>query len=527
MSQELTQDLAGWWNEQSFEGKELFRLEENGDLVLLPTTYVKERIIATVTADSAEAVVKNLLDKFSSLEARVRELEVEWLSTEDKLKVADKVEQLKETLQKSQALGNFEKLGALVHDWQHTLYQLTEEHYAAKLKLAEQAEAMATSEEWKNTSQFFRDVTDLWRQCGYVDKNRNEKLWARVETARKAFHDRKRVHHEEEEKDLLVNLDLKLDLVEQAESLAASADWKKTTETFHRLTEEWKTIGHTHNKKNEELWQRFLKAKSTFFDAKRGHYNMVQTEQEANFAVKLSIVERAEALRSSTEWNATAQAYAALMEEWKKTGRVPQVKADELWKRFTEAQEEFFEAKRKHTDTIRGEQEQNLVLKRDILDRVLKLQYSNHWGETTTELNELMDEWKKIGPVPRAYSDKMWEELNAARRNFFARKDANREQRKQYAEEQKVHRIANAKNLVVKLQSEIQEEQDKIADFKNALLNISPGKKAEELKNHLEHLIEECGRNAVKLQERLAHAIEDAKLADAKAETSASENTTA
>ncbi|MCW3120574.1 MAG: hypothetical protein JWQ38_66 [Flavipsychrobacter sp.] len=509
MSQEQTIDLITWWNEQSFAGKELYSVTDNGTLILSAGNNIKEREIATLSPENADVVLKTLQEKFASVESKVREMEVEWLAAEDKLKLADKVAALKDFLHKVAAVGDIQKPALLIHDWEHTIYTLTEEHYTAKLKIAEQAESLAESDLWKETAQAFRDIAEVWRNAGYLDKQRNDQLWNRIEAARKTFQERKKRNHEEEEKDLLVNLDLKIDLVEQAESIAHSTEWKKTTETFHRLTEEWKTIGYTLNKKNEELWQRFLAAKSTFFESKRQHYNLVQAEQEANYAVKLAIVEKAEALKDSTEWNATAQAYGTLMEEWKKTGRVPQAKADELWKRYTDAQEIFFDAKRKHTDIIKADLESNYNLKKAILERVQKLQYSNQWSDTTTLMNELMEEWKKIGAVPRVHSEQMWEDLNAARKNFFARKDASREQRKQYAEDQKAVRIAQAKGMVTKLHQDIKEEEEKIADFKVAIENITPGKKAEELRSHLAKLIEEGTKNIARWQQTLALANED------------------
>lgn len=526
MSQETTLDLLTWWGEQSFAGKEFYNLEADGTLMLLAGNNIKERVVATLAPENADVVLKTLQEKFAAIEAKVLEMEVEWIATEDKLRLADKVNTIKEQLNRAAAAGNIQKLALLIHDWEHTIYTLTEEHYNAKLKIAEQAEAMAESNEWKDTAQAFRDITDVWRAAGYLDKNRNDVLWNRVEAARKKFQERKKQHHEDEEKDLLVNLDLKLDLVEQAESIANSTEWKKTTETFHRLTEEWKTIGHTLNKKNEELWQRFLAAKSVFFENKRQHYNIVQAEQEANYAIKLALVEKAEAMKDSTEWNVTAQAYAGLMEEWKKTGRVPQAKSDELWKRFTDAQEVFFDAKRKHSDAVKEDLNNNYNLKKALLERAQKLQYSNHWSDTTTQLNELLDEWKKIGPVPRIHSEQMWEDLNAARKNFFARKDASREQRKQYAEQQKANRIAEAKGMVTQLHRDIKEEEEKIADFKVAIENISPGKKAEELRAHLAKLIEEGARNIKRWQEKLALANEDVKATELQEEKASAEAST-
>lgn len=509
MLQEQNFDLTGWWNEQAFAGKELFKLQETGELILLAGNNIKERTIATISQENADVVVKTLLEKFTGLETKVNELELEWQAAEDKLKLADRVANIKEYIAQLNALGDFSKPAALVHDWEHTLYALSEENYAAKLKLTEQAEELAGSDQWKETSQAFREIAEKWKLCGHVDKNRNDKLWSRIEAARKAFTERKRLHNEDEEKDLLHNMDLKIDLVEQAESIAKSEDWKKTTDTYHRLTDEWKTIGHTVNKKNEELWQRFQAAKSAFFEKKREHAARIQQEQDANYVVKVALVEKAEALKDSREWNSTTQAFAALMEEWKKSGRVQHEKGEELWKRFNAAQEPFFEAKKQHFESQRAVLDNNYNLKKQLYERAEELKNSNRWGEATAEMIELLEEWKKIGPIHRSHGDKMWEDFNAARKYFFARKDANREQRKQYAESQRAVRSQQAKEVIVSLKDELKEEEEKLADFKNAIENITPGKKAAELRAHLEHLIAEGEQKVKKMREKYNQAEKD------------------
>ena len=523
MSQEQDFDLAGWWNKQFFAGKELYKLQETGELMLLQSSNIKERIIATISSENADVVLKNLLEKYDEASSKVKEVEVEWLAADDKLKMTDRVAHLKEYLEQVNGLGDLKKLALLVHDWEHTLYALSQENYNNKLKLAQMAEELAGSDQWKETTQAFRDIADKWKECGHVDKNRNDKLWNRIEAARKAFHERKRLHNVEEEKDMLHNLDLKIDLVEQAEAIAKSEDWKKTTETYQRLTEEWKTIGHTLNKKNEELWQRFIAAKSAFFDKKREHYNKIQTEQELSYAAKLELVEKAEALKDSTEWNATTQALAGLMEEWKKTGHVPNEKGEGLWKRFMGAQEHFFETKKQHYDGQRAALENNYTLKKALYDRAEQLKHSNHWGETTAEMVALLEEWKKIGPVPRSHGDKLWEDFNAARKYFFNRKDVYRDQRKQFAESQKAVRAQQAKDSIGKLREELKEEEEKLADFKNGIENITPGKKAAELRAHLEKLIAEGEHKIKRLQEKYAQAQKDIGVAEVKNDAAAAQ----
>ncbi len=508
MSQELNFEMSAWWNELSFDGKELFTLNDDGKLLLHAGENGKERLIAEISAENSPVIAEQLKEKYEQLAAKVAETGTEWGAVEDKLKMVDKVAQLKQQINHTGALGNFDKLLAEVAVWEQAITAIQDEHYAEKLKLVEEAEGLAESAEWKETTNSLRELIEKWKQSGHTDKHRSDKLWNRIEAARAKFNERKHKHFEEQEKDLLGNLDLKLDLVEQAESLVNSVEWKKTSETFHRLTNEWKTIGQTLNKKNEELWQRFIKAKSVFFDRKREHSERIHVEQEQNFIVKSALVEKAEALKDSTEWNNTAIAFAALMEEWKKTGRVSGEKGDELWNKFTAAQEQFFTAKKAHTDEIRTMHEQNYNLKMELLQRAERIKNSTSWNDTTTELNELLDEWKTIGPVAREHSNRIWEEFLGARKHFFARKDANRDQRKTHYESQKVTRAVQAKEMVSKLLSDINEEEDKMVDFKAALENITPGKKAAELRKHLEQLLLDGEQKIKRLKEKYA-AVQD------------------
>lgn len=518
MSQDSNFDLATWWNGISFDGKDLFTLQEDGRLLLHAGKDGQERLIAEINESNADTALAPLQEKFAHLQTRVDELAPEWQAATDKLKLADKVHSLLHSLRSSAAVGNVDKLIAQVNEWETAVNAVYEENYAAKLKVAEEAEALAESTDWKETTNSFRAIIDKWKAAGHTDKSRSDKLWARIEAARTKFNDNKHKHFEEQEKDLLGNLDLKLDLVEQAESLVNSDQWKKTTETFHRLTNEWKTIGHTLNKKNEELWQRFIAAKSAFFDRKREHSERINQEQEVNAVKKAELVEKAEALKDSTDWNKTSIAFTELMEEWKKTGRVGGEKGDELWNRFTAAQDHFFTAKRAHVGEIKSMHEKNLELKRDLVQRAEKIKNSNHWGDATAEMNELLDEWKKIGPVAREYSNKIWEQFLAARKHFFARKDASRDQRRAHMDAVKAFRSAQAKEMVSKLLNDIRDEEEKLEDFKNALGNITPGKKAEELKTHLEALLADGEIKLKRLREKYEAVKEEYGRQAAKAE---------
>jgi hypothetical protein len=491
MTNELTQTnaLADWWNNADFPGKEFCTLHENGDLALRKTDLHAERTIASLTLDNADAVLKALTEKFPEVEARGNELQHEWDAADDKLKLIGKVSRHREYLMHTNAIGDFDILFHQVDEWEKVLSSLISNNYTEKLALIEKAEKLVDSDNWKDTTNQLKEIGEEWKAIGFVDKQRNDDLWNRLEEARTKFFDRKRGHQEDQEKEMLQNLDLKMELVEKAESLAASENWKEATETFKQLMEQWKATGRTVHDKNEALWNRFIQAKNVFFERKRAHFEVIQAEQEANYILKLALAERAEALKDSTDWNKTAHAYADLMEEWKKIGRVPLDKADEVWERVSVAKEHFFKNKRQHQESLRVTQEDNYAQKLALAKRAEELKHSNQWREATEEMNELMNDWKKIGPVPREHINTIWEQFIAARKFFFERKDADREKRKQHIEKQFQFKQDRTSGFLQKLEAELREEQERLVDFQAALQNVTPGPKEEELRSHLTKLI--------------------------------------
>ena len=490
MTQEANQSaLHSWWEELSFPGKEHYQLGDKGTLTLKAAD--KERTIANLTEGNAAATFKSLSEKFSELKTRVSELKTEWDKNEDRSKLVGKVERLRENILHANAIGDLNSLSQQVSEWDKVIHEMAEENYQARLKLVQQSEELANAENFKETNQALRDLTEKWKQIGYTDKHRSDELWNRMEEARNKFHERKRKHQEDHEKDMLQNLDLKMELVEKAEQHTNSETWKETTEIYKQLMEQWKATGHTMHDKNEELWKRFSDAKNNFFDRKKAHGDRIHTEQEANYIAKLALVEKAETLKDSTEWNNTVQAFAELMEEWKKIGRVPQEKSDEIWNRLNAAKDHFFNAKRAHFEVRNVELENNYIQKNALVQRAHAIKNSSNWRDVTDEMNELMEEWKQIGPVPQKKNQEIWDEFNAARKHFFKRKDENRERNKQQIEKKKSQFTSNTRGFLHKLEEELRDEEQKITDFRNDLENMTPGPKEKELRAHLTNLITE------------------------------------
>jgi hypothetical protein len=266
----------------------------------------------------------------------------------------------------------------------------------------------------------------------------------------------------------------------------------------------WKATGRTFNDKNEALWQRFIAAKNVFYDRKKQHFESIQTEQETNYIAKLALVEEAEHMATSTDWGKTSNAYNALMDKWKTIGRVPVEKADELWNRLSKAKDTFFNAKRQHFATIRVGLDDNYAQKAALVKQAESLQYSTDWRAATDEFAELMEEWKKIGPVAREHSETLWESFIKARRNFFNRKDEDRDRRRGQIERAQAGRLSQTKEFLARLKEELKEDEENLADFHASLGNLGGGKKDDQIRANLEKLIAQAGPKMQKKREKIA-----------------------
>ncbi len=510
----MQDDTPVHWEDIHFPGKEYCLLTDNGEIALKATPFTAERVLPAITLTNYESVGPVLSEKFGEAGEKLRELEAEWKETDDILKLSGKFMRLKDYLSQINAIGDFAPLFAAVAQMENAIREQSEANYAIKAAIVAQAETLKDSEDWRVATEGFKELVDAWKNAPLIEKEKNEALWQQIETARNHFYERKRQHHEDMEKEMMQNLDLKMELCEQAEAMADSEEWRKTSEKMKDLFEEWKKIGRvaTHEK-NEELWNRFITARNVFFDRKKQHYELIQQEQEVNYQLKLAITEKAEALQDSTDWKIATDTFAELMEQWKKTGRVPAEKSDELWARLQAARDRFFGNKRQHHAAVRITMEDNFTQKSALVSRAEQIMNSTDWRATTDELNELMTEWKKIGYINRAQGDELWSRFIGARKHFFDRKDADREKRKSRFQSQFQSRLNQTRDFFNKIAGALKEEEDKLEDFKQSLANTTgEGQKEDQLREHLKNLIAQTEQ---KLPEQRAKVKEvEAQLAE-------------
>ncbi|MCW2622055.1 MAG: hypothetical protein JWL64_1657, partial [Frankiales bacterium] len=190
-------------------------------------------------------------------------------------------------------------------------------------------------------------------------------------------------------------------LVEEAEKLGGSSDWKHAGERLRNLGQDWKQIHGVDRKTDQELWDRVAAARARFNERRTTHFAALEEQREVSKSRKERLIAQAEELSGSTDWRGTADRYKQLMSEWKSAGRAPREVEDELWGRFKAAQDAFFTARSEQFAEQDEELKGNQVVKEAILVEAEALDPAK--GDASRKrLRELQERWETAGKVPRA-----------------------------------------------------------------------------------------------------------------------------
>ena len=192
-------------------------------------------------------------------------------------------------------------------------------------------------------------------------------------------------------------------LAAEAEDLAEnSTEWKAAGDRIRAILEEWRGIRGIDRATDDELWKRYSRARDSFNRRRGSHFAELDRNRAQARKIKEELVERAEALKDSTDWGHTARAYRDLMTEWKAAGRAPREVDDKLWERFRAAQDHFFEAR----NAINAERDREFEANAEAKDALIAeydslIDPAKGLGAAKAKLRELQDKWDEIGFVPR------------------------------------------------------------------------------------------------------------------------------
>lgn len=295
-----------------------------------------------------------------------------------------------------------------------------------KTHLCEAAEKLAEEPDVVSAFHQLQKLHQEYRETGPVAKELREEIWARFKAASTAVNRRHQQHFDALKETEQQNLDQKTVICEIIEGidyneLTNFAAWDNKTQEIIALQNKWKTIGYAPQKMNVKIFERFRAACDTFFNKKAEFFKAVKESMSENLEKKRALCEKAEALKDSTDWKATADVLVKLQKEWKTIGPVAKKHSDAIWKRFIAACDYFFEQKNKAGASQRTEEQANLEKKRDIIARLEAIGEDTDADTAIDQVRNLMKEWNAVGFVPFKEKDKVYKQYHALVDKLFER----------------------------------------------------------------------------------------------------------
>ena len=295
-----------------------------------------------------------------------------------------------------------------------------------KTHLCEAAEKLADEEDVVSAFHQLQKLHQEFRDTGPVAKELRDEIWARFKAASTTVNRRHQQHFEALKEVEQHNLDQKTVICEIIEAidykeLTNFASWESKTQEVIALQNKWKTIGFAPQKMNVKIFERFRKACDEFFRRKGEFFKSLKEGMNENLEKKRALCEKAEALKNSTDWKATADELTKLQKEWKTIGPVAKKYSDAVWKRFISACDYFFEQKNKATSSQRSVEQENLEKKKAIIEKLNVIDDQMDTEEATQLVRDLMKEWNGVGHVPFKEKDRIYKQYHSQVDKLFER----------------------------------------------------------------------------------------------------------
>lgn len=304
-----------------------------------------------------------------------------------------------------------------------------EQNFAVRESLIEELKNLIDSGD-SSISDMFKKVNDIrerWKNAGAIPRDKYNILWNNYHFHMERFYDIMHLDKEARDLDLKNNLEQKQAIISKAKELLNETDVMKAFRELQLLHRVWKEeIGPVDREHREAIWNEFSEITKQMHDKREGLFAEVRAKESDNLAVKNEIISQIialgnEKIDSHSGWQAQIQKMEALREAFFKAGKVPAEVTEETWANFKNAVRSFNANKNVFYKDIKHEQNENLNKKLALVEKAKSLQDSSDFAATTPIMKKIQDDWKKIGHVPRKFSDSVWKDFKDACNAYFDR----------------------------------------------------------------------------------------------------------
>ena len=271
------------------------------------------------------------------------------------------------------------------------------------------------------------DIREQWKSAGAIPRDKYNIVWNNYHFHIERFYDLIHLDKEARDSDFKNNLEQKQAIIERAKELVNEEDVMKAFRELQLLHRVWKEeIGPVAREEREAIWNEFSDLTKQMHDKREAFFSKAKEREHDNLANKNTIIRAIESLgnesiNSHNGWQAQIKKMEELRQQFFKAGRVPAEVNEATWDAFKSAVRAFNANKNAFYKDIKHEQQENLNKKLALVEKAESLKDSEDFNAVTPVMKQIQEDWKKIGHVPRKYSDKIWADFKNACNHYFDR----------------------------------------------------------------------------------------------------------
>lgn len=329
------------------------------------------------------------------------------------------------------------------------LDETLKQNLAARTVIIEELKNLIDSGDSSVMYKDFKNLQQRWNEIGAVPRSRYNDTWKTYQHHVERFYDLLHINKDLRDLDFRHNLEEKQKLVVVAEELLQSNDIEHAFRELQLLHKVWKELGPVDREHRDEVWDQFSNITKAIHDKRQDFYKDLKDGFEENVKKKEHIILAIKEIdfsqnKTHADWQKCITKIEKYRKEFIEITNIPRRKNDELWNKFKEATRAFNKGKNDFYKEIKHEQQDNLALKIELVEKAKALKDSEDLEKTAEILKKIQLDWKKVGHVPKKYSDKLWKEFKDACNHFFNRyhkiqDDDNQEQLNAFAKKKEFY----------------------------------------------------------------------------------------
>ncbi len=203
-----------------------------------------------------------------------------------------------------------------------------EANLTKKKELIEQVKAIILKSEtagnsaWNNLTNDLIALQNEWKTVGRTTQKDNDKIWSEFRELCDSFFEKKKLHFHDAHEKLAGVKAQKQELIAKADALKNDTDWQKTSMALIKLQDAWKKVPHAGGDENK-LFTKFRAACNHFFDAKKAHFDAIDSQYDNNLVAKEELIKKLTEFTLSEDHSANHAALKQFSADWNAAGLVP------------------------------------------------------------------------------------------------------------------------------------------------------------------------------------------------------------